>query len=124
MAHGDQLIKYLTSLTLIAPIDLIDSHAVEIRDTVKNAFVPHLSNISVDGTVADPPRPLAWYPDDLGWHYDVPRTLLKKSPEYAKFHQFLVAETEVGNISRQEAVSMIPPLLLDVQPQHWVSLAF
>ncbi|KAF9903654.1 hypothetical protein EC991_003475 [Linnemannia zychae] len=96
------------------------SHAVEIRDTVKNAFVPHLSNISVDGTVANPPRPLAWYPDDLGWHYDVPRTLLKKSPEYAKFHQFLVAETEVGNISRQEAVSMIPPLLLDVQPQHWV----
>ncbi|KAF9086277.1 hypothetical protein BGX23_009023 [Mortierella sp. AD031] len=96
------------------------AHAVEIRDTVKNAFVPHLSNISVDGAVADPPRPLAWYPDDLGWHYDVPRTLLKKSPEYAKFHQFLVAETEVGNISRQEAVSMIPPLLLDVQPQHWV----
>ncbi|KAF9436806.1 hypothetical protein BGZ76_002948 [Entomortierella beljakovae] len=96
------------------------SHAVEIRDTVKNAFVPHLSNISVDGVIASPPRPLAWYPDELGWHFDVPRTLLKKSPEYAKFHQFLVAETEVGNISRQEAVSMIPPLLLDVQPQHWV----
>jgi hypothetical protein len=35
----------------------------------------------------------------------------------------LVAETEVGNISRQEAVSMIPPLLLDVQPQHWVCVA-
>ncbi|KAG0348939.1 hypothetical protein BG005_011244 [Podila minutissima] len=96
------------------------SHAVEIRDTVKNAFVPHLRDISVDGVIADPPRPLAWYPDELGWHFDVPRTLLKKSPEYAKFHQFLVAETEVGNISRQEAVSMIPPLLLDVQPQHWV----
>ncbi|KAF9428163.1 hypothetical protein BGZ94_003204 [Podila epigama] len=96
------------------------SHAVEIRDTVKNAFVPHLRNIAVDGVVADPPRPLSWYPDELGWHFDVPRTLLKKSPEYAKFHQFLVAETEVGNISRQEAVSMIPPLLLDVQPQHWV----
>ncbi|KAF9944773.1 hypothetical protein BGZ70_004354, partial [Mortierella alpina] len=95
-------------------------HAVEIRDTVKNAFVPHLSNVSVDGVVAGPPRPLAWYPDDLGWHYDVPRTLLKKSKEYAKFHQFLVAETEVGNISRQEAVSMIPPLLLDVHPGHWV----
>jgi len=25
-----------------------------------------------------------------------------------------------GNISRQEAVSMIPPLLLDVKPHHWV----
>ncbi|KAI8600563.1 S-adenosyl-L-methionine-dependent methyltransferase, partial [Dissophora ornata] len=96
------------------------SHAVEIRDTVKNAFVPHLSNISVEGIVANPPRPLPWYPDELGWHFDVPRSVLKKSPEYAKFHQFLVAETEVGNISRQEAVSMIPPLMLDVQPQHWV----
>ncbi|RKO95493.1 S-adenosyl-L-methionine-dependent methyltransferase, partial [Caulochytrium protostelioides] len=33
---------------------------------------------------------------------------------------FLVAETEVGNISRQEAVSMVPPLFLDVQPGHIV----
>ncbi|KAG0307494.1 hypothetical protein BGZ98_000147 [Dissophora globulifera] len=85
-----------------------------------NAFVPLLSSVSDEGVVANPLRPLAWYPDELGWHFDVPRGMLKKSPEYAKFHQFLVAETEVGNISRQEAVSMIPPLLLDVQPQHWV----
>lgn len=26
-----------------------------------------------------------------------------------------------GNLSRQEAVSMIPPLLLDVEPHHLVS---
>jgi 16S rRNA C967 or C1407 C5-methylase (RsmB/RsmF family) len=26
-----------------------------------------------------------------------------------------------GNVSRQEAVSMLPPLLLDVQPHHKVS---
>lgn len=25
-----------------------------------------------------------------------------------------------GNISRQEAVSMIPPLLMDIQPHQWV----
>ena len=29
-----------------------------------------------------------------------------------------------GNISRQEAVSMIPPLLLDVKPHHKVSTMF
>ncbi|KAI8347174.1 S-adenosyl-L-methionine-dependent methyltransferase [Mortierella sp. GBAus27b] len=96
------------------------SHAAEIRETVKNAFVPLLSQVKIDDVAAEPPRPLPWYPDELGWHFAVPRMLLKKSPEYAKFHQFLVAETEVGNISRQEAVSMIPPLLLDIQPQHWV----
>lgn len=31
-----------------------------------------------------------------------------------------MAETETGSISRQEAVSMIPPLVLDVKPHHKV----
>jgi len=46
--------------------------------------------------------------------------MLKKASEFAEFHSWLVTETGVGNISRQEAVSMIPPLLLDVKPEHWV----
>jgi multisite-specific tRNA:(cytosine-C5)-methyltransferase len=70
----------------------------------------------------------------------VSKSALRKQPEFKKFHSFLVFETEVvracpslqyfevtffffahqGNISRQEAVSMIPPLLLDVQPHHKV----
>lgn len=37
-----------------------------------------------------------------------------------RFQSFLVHETDAGNLSRQEAVSMIPPLLLDVQPHHYV----
>jgi len=32
----------------------------------------------------------------------------------------LVTETDAGNITRQEAVSMLPPLLLDVKPHHSV----
>ncbi|KAF1578386.1 UNVERIFIED_CONTAM: tRNA (cytosine(34)-C(5))-methyltransferase, partial [Eudyptes robustus] len=35
-------------------------------------------------------------------------------------HEFLIIETEIGNISRQEAVSMVPPLLLDVKPEHLI----
>jgi len=45
---------------------------------------------------------------------------MRKAPEIAKFHKFLVSETESGNVSRQEAVSMIPPLLLDVLSSHLV----
>lgn len=37
-----------------------------------------------------------------------------------KLHQFLVSETETGYISRQEAVSMIPPLLMDIRSHHAV----
>uniref|UniRef100_A0A915EQ75 tRNA (cytosine(34)-C(5))-methyltransferase n=1 Tax=Ditylenchus dipsaci TaxID=166011 RepID=A0A915EQ75_9BILA len=35
-------------------------------------------------------------------------------------HEFLVNETTIGNTSRQEAVSMVPPLLLDIQSHHLV----
>ena len=60
------------------------------------------------------------YPNELGWEFDCPRSLLRKCPELQEFHRFLISETEVGNISRQEKVSMIPVQLLDVQPHHYV----
>ena len=68
----------------------------------------------------NPPRPLPFYPDNLAWHMDYHRTMLRKVPELKKLHQFIVAMNEKGNLSRQEAVSMIPPLLLDVKPEHAV----
>uniref|UniRef100_A0A4W2ED73 tRNA (cytosine(34)-C(5))-methyltransferase n=1 Tax=Bos indicus x Bos taurus TaxID=30522 RepID=A0A4W2ED73_BOBOX len=58
------------------------------------------------------------YPEELAWHTNLSRKILRKSPQLEKFHQFLVSETESGNISRQEAVSMIPPLLLNAHPHH------
>ncbi len=60
------------------------------------------------------------YPAGLAWQFNVPKKVLRKSSEFRSFHSFLVGETDVGNISRQEAVSMIPPLVLDVQPHHRV----
>jgi len=35
------------------------------------------------------------YPDGLAWHFNVPKKVLRKSPEFKKFHSFLVFETEV-----------------------------
>lgn len=62
------------------------------------------------------------YPEGLAWQFNVAKPVLRKQPEFKKFHSFLVFETEVGNISRQEAVSMLPPLFLDVLPHHKVRL--
>lgn len=58
--------------------------------------------------------PLCWYPDKLGWQMNTSRLDLKRSPILQQFHRFLMAETDNGFISRQEAVSMIPPLVLDI----------
>lgn len=45
-----------------------------------------------------------------------PKTVIRRFGPFANFQKFLVAETDVGNITRQEVVSMIPPLLMDIQP--------
>lgn len=68
-------------------------------------------------------RSLPWYPDGLGWQIDCPKNELRKSEVLRRLHKWLVRETELGNVSRQEAVSMIPPLLLGVQPHHTVRSA-
>ncbi|KAJ2660793.1 tRNA (cytosine-5-)-methyltransferase ncl1 [Coemansia sp. RSA 1200] len=94
--------------------------AIDIREQIEHEFVPFIRETSVDGAEIEPPHPLEWYPNNLGWQFTIPRIALKKSKELSKFHAFLVTETEVGNISRQEAVSMVPPLLLDVQEDHYV----
>ncbi|XP_016286901.2 RNA cytosine C(5)-methyltransferase NSUN2 isoform X3 [Monodelphis domestica] len=93
-------------------------HAKEILHCLKNKYFKELEDLVVDGQKVEVPQPLSWYPEELAWHTNLSRKILRKSPQLEKFHQFLVSETESGNISRQEAVSMIPPLLLNVQPHH------
>eukprot|EP00894_Picocystis_sp_ML_P001080 jgi/Pico_ML_1/51597/g2595.t1 len=76
--------------------------------------------IEMDGKRLQPPRPIAWYPNDLAWHIDCSRNQIRKVPVLAQIHDFLKRENDIGSISRQEEVSMIPPLMLDVKPHHWV----
>jgi 16S rRNA C967 or C1407 C5-methylase (RsmB/RsmF family) len=58
------------------------------------------------------------WPDSL--HVPPLRPQLRKLPLLAGLHEWLKNANESGSITRQEAVSMIPPLLLGVQPQHRV----
>ncbi|UZJ52872.1 hypothetical protein CBS101457_002192 [Exobasidium rhododendri] len=91
-----------------------------LLDQMKNYYLPFLSNVQFEGEAIPPPQALPWYPENMGWQIDVKKSALRKTEQFKKFQHFLVHETEVGNISRQESVSMIPPLFLDVQPHHIV----
>lgn len=97
-------------------------HAKVIADTFQKKVMPLLENVEhQDETkVYRKPFALPWYPDNLAYQIDLPKQVIKKVPEYSKVQKFLMVENEVGNISRQEAVSMIPPLVLDVEPHHHV----
>lgn len=63
-----------------------------------------------------PPQRLSWYPGGLAWTVATPRFLVRRNNVLAPFHRFLVQMNDVGAINRQEAVSMVPPLLLDLKP--------
>ncbi|XP_070160065.1 tRNA (cytosine(34)-C(5))-methyltransferase isoform X3 [Polyergus mexicanus] len=63
---------------------------------------------------------LPFYPEELAWQLQLTRKDIRRSEAYFRLHNFLIAETNNGSISRQEVVSMVPPLVLDVKPSHKV----
>ena len=74
----------------------------------------------MSGEVLRPPSAIPWYPAKLAWQLDANRTQLRKIAALGRLHDFMKRENDAGGITRQEAVSMIPPLVLDVQPHHLV----
>ncbi|XP_061429133.1 RNA cytosine-C(5)-methyltransferase NSUN2-like [Lethenteron reissneri] len=96
------------------------SHADELLRCLKSKFFSELVGLEVDGQPVEAPKQLEWYPNEFGWQVNLSRKSIRKCHLLEAFHQFLITETESGNISRQEAVSMIPPLLLKVEPHHKV----
>ena len=45
---------------------------------------------------------------------------LKKNSDLSKFHKFIQKSVDSGLISRQEAVSMIPPMLLNTKSNYFL----
>ncbi|KAL2159801.1 hypothetical protein VTH06DRAFT_1934 [Thermothelomyces fergusii] len=91
-------------------------HALAVKRLLQTRYIPEITRITHEGVAVAPPTPVPWYPDSLAWTMTTPKNVVRKFPPFAAFQKFLVSETSVGNISRQEVVSMIPPLLLDVRP--------
>lgn len=88
------------------------AEAAALRKELQERLLPVLGKAACE---------LAWYrPAGHAFHLETDRKAMRTSADLAPFHQWLVAATENGDISRQEAVSMVPPLFLDVQAGHLV----
>ncbi|XAR73427.1 tRNA (cytosine(34)-C(5))-methyltransferase, partial [Bertholletia excelsa] len=92
----------------------------DIRSQLENDFMQCLQAEAADGSEVEGIKPIPWYPENLAWHSNFSRMQLRKNQTLERFHEFLKLENEIGNITRQEAVSMVPPLFLDVCPDHFV----
>jgi multisite-specific tRNA:(cytosine-C5)-methyltransferase len=92
------------------------SHALAVQTRLKDFYIPEITAITFDGQYVPAPEAVSWYPDQLAWFMTTPKHIIRKFPPFKSFQNFLVTETEVGNITRQEIVSMIPPLVMDIKP--------
>ncbi|THF97559.1 hypothetical protein TEA_013458 [Camellia sinensis var. sinensis] len=87
----------------------------DIRMQLENDFMKCLQAEAADGGEVVGIRPLPWYPENLAWHSNFSRMQLRKNQTLERFHEFLKLENEIGNITRQEAVSMVVANDVDVQ---------
>lgn len=92
--------------------------AVKMLEVVQKQFLSHSSGDNPEQQLDI--FPLPWYPDKLAWQMNLTRKDIRRVENYYKLHNFLISETENGTISRQETVSMIPPLVLNVKSHHKV----
>jgi len=92
------------------------AHALAVQQRLREYYIPEITSITYEDRYVDAPLPVEWYPDQLAWFMTTPKNVVRRFPPFANFQKFLVAETDVGNITRQEVVSMIPPLLMDLKP--------
>lgn len=118
-------------------ITKIRGHAKDLLQSLKEGYISKVAsesvkikeqseqNLSCNDDDAEKEQdlflePIVWYPEELAWNSNLSRRFIRRSEVLQKLHRFLVEDAECGAISRQESVSMIPPLLLDVQSNHLV----
>ncbi|PSK33633.1 Multisite-specific tRNA:(cytosine-C(5))-methyltransferase [Elsinoe australis] len=95
-------------------------HALAVQKNLNERYIPQIVSVKFNGENVAAPEQLSWYPAGLAWQMTTPKNIVRKFAPFAAFQKFLVSETSVGNISRQEAVSMIPPLVMDIESHHTV----
>ena len=103
------------------------AEAKALLEIIKGDFFEEILNLKLDENQEEvekvekmKPHCLPFYPEGLAWQLQLTRKDIRRSEAYFRLHNFLIAETNSGSISRQEVVSMIPPLVLDVKPWHKV----
>ncbi|KAK8799499.1 hypothetical protein WA158_006048 [Blastocystis sp. Blastoise] len=126
--------KYYEAQQILSPEELevmIETFKKDLPTTIRiNPYEPSYDNIKkrlstefkfekpieYEGNQIKSIFPLSWYPDEGAWQLDIHRKKVRKVPELKSLHEYIIQLDNSNQISRQEAVSMIPPLMLQAQP--------
>ncbi len=113
--------RFLETLRTDLPLTfrVVQRRGHEYLDTeLQTKWANYLTGQIWEGKAVGCPEKIPFNPH--GWTLDVGKQVIRKNPQFQKFQRYLVMHTEIGSIARQEAVSMLPPIVLAVEPQHAV----
>lgn len=103
-----------TSVSEIEKVE-IDNKDKESSDTPETTEA--LAITTIKKKIA-PVKALSYIPH--GYQLSIDKKTIRRNPSLEKFHNWLKIQTEAGFITRQETVSMIPPVVLNVESHHTV----
>lgn len=118
----DQMESLYTTLQKQLPITFRVNHNAKMYEN----FVAHLDDKQYIRNLLGDDAPdlevikVPWFPGGLAYQFGSYRSELKKAPGMKRLHGLIQKANESGLITRQELVSMLPPVLLDIQPGQTV----
>lgn len=120
VAEGEEWKEFMTSLRAPLPACFRIYSDYAFADELSRELIAFCGEkIEIDAKLSiRAVEQLAWYPNGCAYKLGTDKRNIRKVPRLAALHQWLVKHTESGVITRQEAVSMVPPLALDVSPHH------
>jgi len=95
------------------------SQAELLREYMKNTVFPKLADVSIDEKTLQI-EPIPWYPKELAWKLNVDAKAVTINPELRPLFDFIYQEEKAQFIFKQEIVSMISPMLVDIGPSDKV----
>ncbi|GAB5031431.1 nol1 nop2 sun family protein [Nannochloropsis oceanica] len=112
---------FMQTLAVPLPASFRVNLDCDFTDMLVSEIEGHVAKrVQVDGEEVAPIKRLEFFQGGHAYQMAIDRHTLRKDTSLGKFHELIKVHTDAGTITRQETVSMIPPVVLGVQPHHRV----
>jgi len=88
----------------------------ENKDEQQDSKKVEVPAVTTTTKMVAPAKKIPYIP--YGYQMSVDRRTIRRNQSLEAFHQWLVTQSDAGFLTRQETVSMIPPIVLDPKPHH------
>ena len=120
--------SYMTSLKTPLPASFRLNPNYQFKDKLRQelfefsqsiaAVVSTEGGVESDASARPAVEQMQWFEGGSAYKLGADRRAIRRREGLEQLHKWMMEHTENGNITRQEAVSMVPPLALDVHPHH------